>query len=56
MNVFIRHVKVVNDSAKRAVKLIHDLSTRTEDEGHKQSILQIVAKHRRDYLNFTKAN
>ena len=59
MNEFVRHVKVVilvNDSAERAVKLIHDFSFRTKDEGQKKFLLQVVAKRRwRDYPNFTKA-
>ena len=57
MNEFVRHVEVVDDSAERAVKLIRDFSSRTEDEGQKQFLLQVLAKHRRrDYPNFRKAN
>ena len=41
MNEFVRHVEVVNDSAERAVKLIHAFSFRTEDEGQKQFLLNI---------------
>jgi hypothetical protein len=53
--MFIRHIKVVNDLSERAVKLIQDFSrTITTDENQRQYLMQVVEHHRRLIPNFKK--
>ena len=50
-----RNLRVVNDSAKRGVKLMQDFNgILTEDEGQKQFILQCAKDHRKQYLDSKK--
>ena len=49
-------VKVVNDAAKRGIKLNTDYDTIiTEDERRNSSLIQAVEEHRQDYPDFTKS-
>lgn len=51
----IRHLKVVNDTAERAVKLIHDFhGFITAEEEQKQFLLRCVQEHRKLYPNCKK--
>ena len=53
--LFVRHVKVVNDISEHAVKLVQDFAISiTNDEMRKQFLLQVVEHHRKAVPNFKK--
>lgn len=55
MERYVLALKVVNDTAERAVKLIHDYAKiLTHDEILRQHIIQIVEYHRRKFPKYTK--
>jgi hypothetical protein len=52
----VKHCRVVNDLAERAVKLITDFATTlTKDETQRQYLLQVVEHHRRQIPDFKKS-
>ena len=49
-------VKVVNDAAKRGIKLNTDYAAIiTDDERKNSSLIQAVEEHRQDYPDFRKS-
>jgi len=53
--MFVRHVKVVNDVSKRTVKLVQDFATSiTNDDQQKQYLLQVVEHQRKAIPSFKK--
>jgi hypothetical protein len=55
IDMFVRHVHVVNDLSERSIKLITDFaSTITHDENQRQFLLQCVEQHRRTVSDFRK--
>ena len=53
---FAANIKVVNDAAERGVKLHSDYAAiLTENEKQRASLLQVVEKHRKQYVNFKKS-
>ena len=52
---FLKNIRVVNDVAKRGVKLMQDFSlSLTKDEKSKQSVLQVIENHRKHFTDFKK--
>lgn len=50
-----KHLKVVNDSAERAVKLTEEyINTLAKHENQKQYVLQIVSEYKKKFPNVTK--
>ena len=57
METFIENLKVVNDPAERAIKLISDFKDSiTDDEKQKQFLIQVVEENRRLLPDFNKQN
>jgi hypothetical protein len=55
METFIENLKVVNDPAERAIKLISDFKDSiTDDEKQKQFLIQVVEENRRLLPDFNK--
>ena len=53
---FVANIKVVNDAAERGVKLHSDYAAiLTENEEQRASLLQVVEKHRKQYVDFKKS-
>ena len=53
--MFVRHVKVVNDVSERVVKLVQDFATSiSNDEEQKQYLLQVVEHQRKALPSFKK--
>lgn len=51
----VKHLKVVNDSAERGVKLMEDFNNLfTKNENQKQFVLQVVSDYRRNYSDAKK--
>ena len=53
---FVANIKVVDDAAERGVKLHSDYAAiLTENEKQLASLLQLVEKHRKQYVDFKKS-
>lgn len=53
---FIRSIKVINDTAERGIKLVHDFNNSlTKNEEQKQYLLQVVAECRRLYPDSSRS-
>ena len=53
---FVANIKVVNDAAERGVKLHSDYTAiLTENEKQRASLLQVVEKHRQQYVDSKKS-
>ena len=51
----VKHLKVVNDTAERDIKLIEDYyESTTKDEGQKQYVLLVVAECQKLFLDTLK--
>ncbi len=56
MQLKVRQMKVVNDTAERGIALIQAYnSSITKDEEQKQFLLRLVAMHRKNFPEATKA-